>query len=1416
MTITELNRKQTAYKNKLKKIEQFVNSFQYVDETKDYIELTSKLNSINDILKELDNLQNEYCSLPDKVELNNSLEILSDMEEDAEKFKVSILVFLSKYEEQKTENAKLSPKSHIKLPDLPLPTFSGKFQEFENFKTQFMSVIGNNDSLNESQKLMYLRSALKNEAALIQSDQDNFDSLLKALENRYENERALVDIHIAGILSINKLHNENPSQIRSLIDTVRNHMRSLKNLKLESNSLSDAIILHVLNNKIDKESQRLFQLSLTTTQVPSLQDFLSFLEVRCIQLESVIKSDFAEKSIPIKNKSSSGVNNSPWKSFLTKDKNKTSTAVESNPNQGQKACAICNQFKKHSVYNCEMFLNHSPLERYELCKKHNICTNCLNFHPSKSCTSKSRCQICSSFHNTKLHRDKTDVSIPSTAEAFIDTAPKVNSEQCFALRSTDKKNSKPMKYLMSTAVAYVNGMPVRIILDSASETNFISSDCAITLGLKRNRIHSSVSGINGLAQDIKYETNATISNKDNSFNESLKFMVVPKISSVTPSCNLDISKLSLPKHIKLADPSFHKPAKISMLLGAQVFFKIIKADQIKINDSITLQNSVFNYIVTGGLPTADDKLYFFLLSEQEGLENLISKFWQLESLEDESLNLNSQTKLCEDHFVNNHRRDQTGHYIVQMAFLKEPSCLGESKQTAIRRLNSLWRKLEANPNLQQLYRNFIHEYLDMGHMEQVFEVSEPTVAYYMPHHGVLRPDSKSTPLRTVFDASCATSTGESLNSILANGGVIQDELFAILLRFRKNRIGLISDIKKMFRMIFIDESQRDLLRIVWKESIDDPIKTYKMNRVVYGTTCAPYLAKRVLKQLAMDDGHNYPLAASAVSSDMYMDDLLTGAADIYSAKQLKEQLIALFRGGGMQLHKWSSNCKELLANSEVSDGDVSLTIPDETKALGLLWRPQKDSLAFSVSANVDTCESSKITKRSVLSTTARIFDPLGLISPVVTKAKLLMQELWRLKLDWNDSLPIQLESQWKRFVMFLSTINTLNIPRYIFLDYALKIELHGFADASEKAYGAAIYVRCLSNSGEISTNLLCSKSRIAPLKSVTIPRLELCAAVLLAKLAQKTITSMKISFHSTVLWTDSTIVLAWIQKDPSVLKPFVRNRVSAIQNITEVSAWQHVPSKENPADIISRGIDPEKIQDCNLWWFGPSFLQDHSVVSPCVCSDINDNELYQREFKKTPTDPVCLVVQGQEVLPIINNCSSFTRLQRVIGWCVRFVRNAKNSLQPSKGNLTSPELFKSLMCLVKNVQANCFAQEIQCLKRGQQLPNSSSLINLSPFSDEQDILRVGGRLKNSNLPIERKHPILLPYNNHFSDLIINHFHVLYLHTGAEATLANIRTKFWLINGRNYVRKIIRKCVPCLKVDLKNRINVIYAYSFVLL
>ncbi|GFU19525.1 DUF1758 domain-containing protein [Trichonephila clavipes] len=270
MTIIELNRKKTTFRNKVSKVKNFINIFQPTDSTKDYITLKSKLDNIKSIIKELDILQNDYCALPDKINLNDALDSLSDLQDEAEETKVSLLVLLSNYESKIETVNNTSKNTRVKLPDLPLPIFSGKFQEFEQFKLQFMNLIGNNPSLNEVQKLCYLKGALKNEASLIQSDQDTFDSLLKALEVRYENTRALVDIHIAEILSINKLNSENPSQIRSIIDKVRNHLRSLKNLNFESNPLSDAIILHVLSNKVDKESQRLFHLSLTTTKVPSL------------------------------------------------------------------------------------------------------------------------------------------------------------------------------------------------------------------------------------------------------------------------------------------------------------------------------------------------------------------------------------------------------------------------------------------------------------------------------------------------------------------------------------------------------------------------------------------------------------------------------------------------------------------------------------------------------------------------------------------------------------------------------------------------------------------------------------------------------------------------------------------------------------------------------------------------------------------------------------------------------------------------------------------------------------------------------------------------------------------------------------------------------------------------------------------
>ncbi|GFQ83439.1 integrase catalytic domain-containing protein [Trichonephila clavata] len=290
---------------------------------------------------------------------------------------------------------------------------------------------------------------------------------------------------------------------------------------------------------------------------------------------------------------------------------------------------------------------------------------------------------------------------------------------------------------------------------------------------------------------------------------------------------------------------------------------------------------------------------------------------------------------------------------------------------------------------------------------------------------------------------------------------------------------------------------------------------------------------------------------------------------------------------------------------------------------------------------------------------------------------------------------------------------------------------------------------------KIKVKLVASKSRVSPIKQVTIPRLELCGTVLLAKLMPKVQCALKMDITSVFFWTDSTIVLSWMKNEPRNFKTFVANRVVTIQELKELNKWHHVHLEQNPADITSRGLDPEKIQQSDLWWFGPAFLEVPAVNFPRYVDEIHNCEPYQRELKDNQMESMCFLVQNNEILPIIDKCSSFLKLQGVLAWCVRF--KEKNPLQITTGNLTVAELSTALLCLVRKVQSVYFTTEIWCIERGQQLPDSINLLTLYPFLDERKILCVGGRLRHSNLPAEQKDPMLIPNNHLICDLIIKHY-----------------------------------------------------------
>ncbi|GBL87855.1 hypothetical protein AVEN_192033-1 [Araneus ventricosus] len=407
------------------------------------------------------------------------------------------------------------------------------------------------------------------------------------------------------------------------------------------------------------------------------------------------------------------------------------------------------------------------------------------------------------------------------------------------------------------------------------------------LGMKKEKINIPVSGLNGTNIALKRKMEVEISNLENDFVRCVPFYVVPSITNLTPSTRLNVDISKLPEGINLADPNFWKSNKIDALIGADLLFEMLKPNKFHLmNSSIILQETIFGYIVGGKyeISSSNEQFCGFLL-ESEDINKTMQNFWNIESVGESSHILNSEEELCEKHFLENYSRTPEGRYIVKIP-LKNDKQLGESRTSGNRRLDALWRRLSKDTKLKTLYCDFMREYKDLGHMTEVKEAHEPELSVYLPHHGVYNPLKSSTKLRVVFNGSTPTSNGVSLNQIQLNGGTVQQDLFSIMIRFRKHEFVFAAHVRMMYRQILIHPDQRDLQRIVWKEGPDQPTKAYQLNTITYGTTSAPYLATRTLNQLAIDEKDTFPDASIIVLSDCYMDDILTGSNYLENTKEL--------------------------------------------------------------------------------------------------------------------------------------------------------------------------------------------------------------------------------------------------------------------------------------------------------------------------------------------------------------------------------------------------------------------------------------------------------------------------------------------------------------------------------------------------
>ncbi|KAI8430326.1 hypothetical protein MSG28_000632 [Choristoneura fumiferana] len=999
-----------------------------------------------------------------------------------------------------------------------------------------------------------------------------------------------------------------------------------------------------------------------------------------------------------------------------------------------------------------------------------------------------------------------------------------NTQQLCTHTTTNKAINPPNSTIENTKHVLLSTVQLKIkdchdnwhaakaLLDSASEINFITNNLANRLCLPIIPCNVTAVGIGEETRPCQQSINATISSCLNDYSTDVNLLLVDTITVPLPHMKLATSNWNIPKNCKLADPTFHIPSTIDLLLGTELFFSLMKQGFVKLGPCLPdLKNTVFGWIVTGSYIT--DKVSMPITKVNLKVTDIsfqLSNFWKIEEVSHQQ-KTTPEDLYCESLYKNTTTKDPSGRYIVNLPINEEKiSLLGNSHNIALKRFHQLESKFRKNSTLKELYKNFISEYVTLGHARFVddynakstnqIDIQNPIV--YLPHHAVIKPLNVSTKLRVVFDGSAATDTGVSLNNILYEGPNIYPEIIDILMRFRLYKFVFTTDIVKMFRGVLINEKQRDLQRILWRNSESEPVKCLQLQTITYGTKSAPYLAYRTLQHLAETQSHKWPLASEPIKLQTFMDDICYGQNNEYKLQQVILQLTEMLQSAGFSLHKWSTNIPHFF-----KDFHLEFSNQENVGILGLKWNINKDWFNIPI----EVTHPKKLTKRYTFSFIAKTFDPLGFLSPCTVSGKIFIQEVWKEKLDWDEPLTPPLLIKWNSIFDSWSQLSDINIPRYLFTEIPNECTLIGFADSSTKAYGGCIYMLASYPNMEPTCNLIISKNKLAPIPSKTIPKLELCAALLLSVLLVRTLKTFQpvLDIKEYYLFTDSSIVYYWLQSPYKKWNAFVSNRLTQIIENTEVSRWNHVVTKDNPADLLTRGIHPQELKKSALWWHGPQWLRlPRSQWPQSKFLDPESHVLHSEVIMEKSVNTATAKGKNYSNMwdDVFNRFSSFTKLQRTIAFCYRIFYNFANKNDRRIGPLLVDELQKSHHFIIKCVQHNNFSKEVNELKSVDSTTDttklftfkSSALRKLSPYLDSDGLLRVGGRIKHANVQFNQKHPIILPCKHHITTLIIRKLHLTLFHSGIQNTLSNLRLNYWPINGRLEVRKVIHNCVICIR------------------
>ncbi|XP_072171694.1 uncharacterized protein [Diadema setosum] len=830
----------------------------------------------------------------------------------------------------------------------------------------------------------------------------------------------------------------------------------------------------------------------------------------------------------------------------------------------------------HTLFRCEQFKQLEPDERLKLAKDEKLCFNCLKKgHGANGCKVNHVCTVkgCGKKHTKFLHLPRQpsqpgrNALPPNAQETRRDEPPSSSTageasnhssarvgEMASNVIGAGSKIALPMVAVRVRAKGKDTYFDTYALLDSGSTSTFCTTELTRKVEAEGGTQKLSMSTLDKSRSVITCKTvSLEVESLSTGNRLNLPHVYAKEQINVSHSHIADVSDTERFPHLADVDVPKASPRDVMLLIGQDVPEALVPLDVRRKAEDIYAVKTVLGWTVNGpvGNHHSDQDVSSSFISRDANLELQVERFWSLESTE----SLADQSKCMS---VNDRRaldvwdesiQKEDGHYQLSIPFKERPPKLADNMSVAERRLQSLGRRLRRDEDLHRRYIKAMTDLVEEGYAEKVAEENAGSCdpVWYLPHHPVENPN-KPGKTRIVFDC---------------------------------------------------------FVRSWWPEGdVEKQPEVYRMCVHLFGGTWCPSVCSFALRRTSEDqDAEFSPEAVNVVKRNFYVDDCLVSVKEEDKAVQLVDELKRMLKGGGFNLTKWLSNSPKLMESVPVHDRAKEVEGLDLTydalpieRALGVKWNIELDTMTYGITPKHKPC-----TRRGVLSEVCSVYDPYGFASPYVLNAKVILQELTAMKLDWDDPLPEKQRDSWLNWKRDLPLMEDFNISRCLKphdFGEVMEYQLHHFSDASERAYGVASYLRVTSQEGKVYCSLVMARTRLTPLKRVTIPRLELMAATLAVRVDSMLRRELDFNLKESIFWSDSTIVLQYIKNVEKRFHTFVGNRIAVIHEGSKPKQWRYVDTRQNPADDVSRGMTAEQLMNSDRWVNGPIFLWSEEELWP--------------------------------------------------------------------------------------------------------------------------------------------------------------------------------------------------------------------------